>query len=250
MPPRVIPKALPGLCFFENKIFEQEFEVGELIPSESELEKIYNVSRTTIRKAIEMLHNEGLVYIQQGKGTEVLDCKITQNLNYVTSFSETMKEKGCDVSVKDITIDFVVPHEAVYKYLRIDPNSKRKLVRIYRVITSNNKPIAIMTNFLIPDLVKGIEKESRNIQSLYAILESKYNIKIDSAVEYIKATGASPDEAEILEIPTGSPLLFNKRITFSKTKPFEVVYLKICSSKYEYCAHMKDRPPKIPYIGE
>jgi GntR family transcriptional regulator len=65
------------------------------------------VSRTTIRKAVEMLSREGFVSVKQGKGTKILDYRTMQNLNYVSSIFETLQEKGYKVSMKDIVIGFI-----------------------------------------------------------------------------------------------------------------------------------------------
>ena len=60
-----------------------------------------------MRKAVELLSKEGRVDAMQGRGTEVLDFKAIQNLRYVTSFSETLSEKGFSVRYRDITVDLV-----------------------------------------------------------------------------------------------------------------------------------------------
>ena len=81
--------------------------MGDYLPPEPELQKTFQVSRTTVRKAVEMLAQQGFVYIRQGRGTQILDFKATQKLGFVTSFSETLREKGFTVTQADIRVDFV-----------------------------------------------------------------------------------------------------------------------------------------------
>ena len=86
---------------------------------ELELQKRFRVSRTTVRKAVELLSKEGRVDAMQGRGTEVLDFKAIQNLQYVTSFSETLSEKGFSVRYRDITVDLVSAPKRVVGELKI-----------------------------------------------------------------------------------------------------------------------------------
>ncbi len=60
------------------QIEAEDFKVGDFLPPEPELQRTFQVSRTTVRKAVEMLAQQGFVYIRQGKGTQILDFKATQ----------------------------------------------------------------------------------------------------------------------------------------------------------------------------
>ena len=92
-----IPRYLWVYDSLKNQIETEDYKVGDFLPPEPELQKTFHVSRTTVRKAVEMLAQQGFVYIRQGKGTQVLDFKATQKLGNVTSFSETLREKGLHI---------------------------------------------------------------------------------------------------------------------------------------------------------
>ena len=217
-------------------------KVGDFLPPELELQKRFRVSRTTVRKAVDLLSKEGRVDAMQGRGTEVLDFKAIQNLQYVTSFSETLRDKGFSVRYRNITVDFVSGPQRVVRELKINPDVQ--LVRIQRITLANDKPIALMTNYLLPDLVPGIETKIATMKSLYSFLEEEYAIKIRSALEYISAKPASPSEAEKLNVSEGSPLLVVRRVTQSDRLPIEVAILLIIANKFEYSVYTKDRPPR------
>ncbi len=223
-----------------NKIEAGEFSKGDLLPTELELENLFKVSRITIRKAIEMLSNEGFVATRQGKGTEVLDPKTTQKLNSVTSFSETLLEKGYNVSSKNVQIELIKPPGRVASELKIDLDTE--VVRVYRIRLANDKPIAIMINYLRAEMVPGIESKINMADSLYRFLETEYNIVFDSAVENIGARAAGTTEAEMLQIPEGAPLITSRRVTSADGKPIEVVVSSIVADKYEYKVFLKGRP--------
>ena len=104
---RGIPRYLWVYNSLKNQIEVEDFKVGDFLPPEPELQKTFHVSRTTVRKAVEMLAQQGFVYIRQGKGTQVIDFKATQKLGFVTSFSETLREKGATVTQEQIRVDLV-----------------------------------------------------------------------------------------------------------------------------------------------
>jgi GntR family transcriptional regulator len=237
-----IPRYLRVYSSLKNQVESGDIKVGEFLPPEPELQKLFNVSRTTVRKAVEILAQEGFVSIQQGKGTEVLDFKATQKLQYVTSFSETLRDKGFTVHSKDIDVDLVVAPRRVAADLKVGPEAK--LVKVQRITLANNKPIALMTNYLLPDMVPGIEKRIVGMRSLYAFLEAEYNIRIEAATDFISAKAATAAEAERLAVTPDSPLLVVKRVTYSRGRPIEVAILHIVADRYEYCVQSKDRPPR------
>ncbi len=241
MTQKAIPRYLRVYSSIKNQIENGDYKVGDFLPPEPELQKLFNVSRTTVRKAVEMLAGESFVSIKQGKGTEILDYKATQKLQYVTSFSETLREKGLSVYSKDITVDLVPAPRTIADNLKIEPESA--LVRIHRLTFANDKPIALMTNYLLPELVPDIEKRFGGMKSLYAFLETEYNINIEAATDFISASAATVEEADRLQIAVDSPLLIVRRITYSGNRAIEVALLHIVAEKYEYCVHTKDRPP-------
>ncbi len=224
----------------KEMIINETYPVGSLVPREPDLCEQFSVSRTTLRKAMELLEQEGFVDIQQGRGTEVLDFKATQKLNHVTSFSETLEAKGFIVSSKSTHIDMIVPPANILDELQLPPESE--VVRIQRIQLANGKPIAIITNYIVAELVPGIILDAGKFVSLYHHLETKYGIKITSARDNIKAKVSDFLESELLQIPIGSPLLVDRRTTFRLNKPIEVVLMIVDASKYEFSVNLAGRP--------
>jgi len=237
---RYIPSYMKVYSQMKELILNETYPIGSLVPREPDLCEKFGVSRTTLRKAMQLLEQEGYINIQQGRGTEVLDNKTTQKLNYVTSFSETLEAKGYTVQSKSMYIDMAIPPNNVLEDLLLPPETE--VVRIQRIQLANGKPIAIITNYIIYDLVPGILMDTGTFVSLYQHIESKYGIKITSARDNIKAFVADFLQAELLQIPTGSPLLVDRRITFSSNKPIEVVIMIVDASRYEFSVTLSGRP--------
>lgn len=207
------------------------YTVGDLLPVESELENLFSVSRTTVRRAMELLAREGFVEIKQGRGTMVLDFKTKQNLNQVTSVTESLRRKGYTVRTKSMYIDKISAPLNLSKELGI--NQGDLVARVQRIQLADDKPIVIMKNYIPYDLVPDIEEYTNQFSALYQFLEEKYNIEIEAAKDKIYAKGADFTESEMLGVRPGTALLCIRRICYQNEKPVCVDMVSIIGDQYE-----------------
>lgn len=215
------------------------YPAGSYLPTESQLEQQFDISRTTVRKAVKLLAEEGLVVVKQGCGTEVQDISFSQRLNKVTSFSETLREKGYEVTTQGMSIEIIPAPAQIASLLNIDEGSP--VYYLQRVQCANNQPIGIMENYLIASLFPELEQHANTFVSLYNFLEEFYGLTISSANEKISAASATFIESQILQIPVGSPLLVSRRVTYSNDSPFEFCCVKSIADKYEYAVFLEER---------
>jgi GntR family transcriptional regulator len=221
------------------------YKVGDLLPSEEELERRFGASRTTIRNALGELEREGLVLRRRGKGTIVQEPKAAQNMNVISSFTETLREKGVQVGTGIVTIELIPAPPKVLAALGLEKSEKVYLVQRTRL--ANGVPIAFMTNYLLARVVPGLEgkKEALREVGLYQLLEEEYGLVLKRAVETIEAYLSGPLEADILQIPEKVPLFHTVRITYLEDgTPFEMVISIIRADKYEYKVYLEGRPKK------
>jgi GntR family transcriptional regulator len=209
-----------------------EYTAGDFLPTEDKLEDIYSVSRTTIRKAIEKLSAEGYIEVKQGRGTRILDYQYTQNLNQVTSVSETLRQKGYEVTLKDIYIDKVAASKHTAEILGVP--EKAELYRIQRVLSADNVPTAILLNYLQVELVPGMDEKTNKIIRLYKFLEAEYDIFIDSSKDTISAKNADFVESQMLGIKAGSALLEIHRVTYQAGKPITYDISTMRADRYQF----------------
>jgi GntR family transcriptional regulator len=235
-----LPQYLRVYEVLRRRIEDQEYPVGSFLPPELELVRLLAVSRTTVRKAIELLTDDGFVVVRRGRGTEIRDFRAIQKLHFVTSFSETLREQGFQVAFRDVRVSAAVASSALSSDLDVPEGSP--LVLVHRLALANRKPIALMDNYLVPDLAPGIEEKARRIQSLYEFLESEYGLSIEAATDYISARAGTARECRELEIPAGSPLLVVRRITHARGRAVERAELHIVASRYEYSVRTAQRP--------
>lgn len=216
----------------KDLIAEGAYSVGTLLPSEPELEKQFSVSRTTIRRAVELLVREGCVEVKQGRGTMVLDYNIKQNISGITSISETLLKKGYDVKPRRIYMEHITADKKIANALDIAEG--RDLIRLQRVQLADEVPIAIMENYINPDMVQGIERFDNNFTSLYKLLEDEYDFKLETSIDKITAKVADFMESEMLQISIGAALILMRRVTFFKGIPITYDHLRIRADKYQF----------------
>ena len=216
----------------KEKIRTEEYKTNDFLPTESELEQLYAVSRTTVRKAIDTLRKDGLVSVKQGYGTKIINRKTLQNLNNITSISQTLSNMGYEIGTRKIYIERVKATQEVAFQLAVPVGTD--LVCIHRIQTANGRPVVLANNYLIASHFLGLEKEEKNIISLYSYIRDRYGIKYEAAKDIISARNATFEEAQLLEIEPKSALITINRICYYKDIPIEFDEIRINGKVYEF----------------
>jgi len=194
-----------------RRIEAGEWKPGQAIPSEAELQEIYGVSRATVRQALLELVMEGILIRKQGRGTFVAPPKIAEPLPRLVSFTEEMRAVGMEPSTRSVKVEIVTdPPKRVRETLRADED---RFLRIERVRCANGQPIVLLISYLPASL--GIDPQEDFSGSLYALLETKYNIRLGEAIQIIEAGLADEYTAAQLGIEEGEPILIIRRGTFA-----------------------------------
>lgn len=228
---RKVPAYMAVHDLIKKRIEDGTYPVLELLPTEPELEKIYKVSRTTIRSAMELLKEEGFVEIKQGRGTMALDRRTIQDLNKVTSVTESLRRRGYDVRTKSMYIDLMPVSEKLGKELDLPGDDS--ITRVQRIQLIDEKPIAIMRNYIPTTLVPGLIQFTNKFTGLYQFLEEHYNLEIDSAHDKIFAKSTDFAESEMLNVQPGTALLCIRRICYRNEEPVCVDDVCILGDQYE-----------------
>ena len=218
---------------------EEALNPGDMIPTEPEIEKMYQVSRITVRKAIDGLVAEGLVIKQQGRGTFVQE-KIVQEMGNITSWTEEMKQRGHKTETKDLEITKIAPSKKMVAGLNLDKGET--LICVKRIRCTDGEAIAIMINYLRAKFVPGFLERGLQFESLYEELENTYGITLDRANELIRAREVTELEALVLNIPPYSPVLHITRNSYlSDGTPFEIVEMVARADRYQYLITLDGR---------
>ncbi len=195
----------------KNSIKDGKLKNGDRIPSENELKDKYNVSRMTVRQAINNLVNQGLIYRHKGKGTFVCNMKIEKNIFGMQGFTEYMELNNKKVTNKVLSFELIKPEKKIYENLSLNENEFVYCIK--RIRYANDIPILFEIMYLPYDLFKNLDINVFN-NSFYNFIEKKLNLHIYYATQKIEAILAGKFKSEILEIKETDPLLYVKNISF------------------------------------
>lgn len=225
----------------EWKIRNGHYRVGDFIPSEQELEAYYRVSRTTIRKAVTLLIDEGYLNIVRGRGTRVAPSKLQNKGSELMSFTELMKKQNMRPGVQDMRIRRMRPSDEVAQALELNPWDE--VVEIYRVRTADGEPITINISYLPYYLLEGHDLAELEMgQSLYRVLEEEFRVVVSTTEDTISAVKASQKQADVLRINRNDPLLSIKRAAYdSDNRIIEYSSIVIRADRYKHIITLRRR---------
>lgn len=223
---------IPLYVQLKNKLqkdISENYETGELIPSELKIEKKYEVSRITVRKAIELLERENILERKQGSGTFVKEQKILYDANSIGSLTQRLSKQNHKLTTKSIEFEIIEEDHYVKELLQCDT-----LLCIKRFRELNGIPFALMHNYLDLKRVPNL-KERFNIESLYTFLKNEYSIEFYNAEETVEAKDATKEESKKLGIKRNASLLSLHRLSFDKhNNPVEYSDIVIKADMYKH----------------
>lgn len=195
----------------KEKIINGIYKVGEFIPTEVELEKEFNVSKITIRKAVELLEGEGYVTKRSGKGTTVISNSIFNKLSKGESFSSILKKEGFQLRKEKTLVEKIelLPQSDLYTYFG------HQCYKIKRVYFLDGKPYIHFIHF-IPANIEIREISDQNDFSIYMELY-RNGMHISRFHDEFFIDYPSLEILSDLNLNEG-PLLGRKRLTFDSNE--------------------------------
>lgn len=191
-----------------------EWKPGEAIPSEMELAARFRVSQGTVRKAIDELAAENLLVRRQGKGTFVATHS-EQHVQY--RFLRLKPDGGGEAGLRRRFLDC--------RRMRPPPDIARALglergdaaVQVRRLLLSQDVPVVLDDIWLPGSLFKGLtaEKLATYRGPMYGLFETEFGVRMIRAEEQIRAVAATADDAELLAVTAGTPLLSCERTAYT-----------------------------------
>ncbi|MCP4419207.1 MAG: GntR family transcriptional regulator [Chloroflexi bacterium] len=203
----------------------QQIESGELAPgdrlaSERELSETWEVSRMTLRAALQSLESQGLLERRQGAGTFVAAPKYERQAGKLVPFTEAMRKRGYKTGAQIIMNEQRSATASIAQKLQISTGAP--VYVIHRVRLINDEPVLLekftMSGVQFPDL----ESHDLENRSIYEIARTEYGIIASEAQQSLEPVLATEYEAELLGIESGVPLMLERRLAFDQEKrPFE-----------------------------
>lgn len=199
--------------WLRSEIERGRFQPEEKLPSENELAKMFDVSRVTIRRALQSLENEALIYRCQGLGSFVSDERASHNLIRLTDFNEDMAKAGIEPSSKVIGFEAVDAPLWLSQLLNLDEG--KKVIRIDRLRLGDGKPLAFDSTWLPALYGQLLDKEALKESTIYKQLEDDYEIPIIRGCYRMSAELADTELSMHLDVPENSALFLIDRMSYT-----------------------------------
>ncbi len=196
-----------------GEIADGDLKAGDQLATEDDLIARFEVSRITVRRAIQNLVNRGLVEVRRGKGTFVAAPKITQELTELSGFVEDMHALGRKPTARVISKEVVTADANVAGHLALTRGER--VVRIRRVRLADGVPMSFDETYLPLRLGKKIITNNLKIEPIFSLLERKYGVPLIEAEYKLEAVAAEAEVATALRVKQGSPIFRIERTSYS-----------------------------------
>ncbi len=214
----------------EEYIIKHNLPPHDRLPSERQMEVLFDCKRTTLRTALRYLTLTGVIYSKKGSGHYIAPPKLCKNLQDTKGTYEFAKESGKKLTSRIIDFKKEKSDKETAKKMKIkegDPVWKLERVRYMDGI-----PVTCSVARLRGDLFKGLKTFDFSTLSLYETLKKHYGTKIESGEESLKITYSDEYESDLLEIELNTPLIYQSGLTRdSENRVFEV-FKELTRSEY------------------
>jgi GntR family transcriptional regulator len=196
-----------------TEIAQGEYRPGDQLPTEDALLQRFQVSRITVRRAIQNLVSRGLLEIRRGLGTFVLSPRIEAELTKLTGFVEDMNAAGRKATARVVSHGVVAASARVAERLQLAKGTK--VMQIKRVRLADGTPISFDETYLPLPLGKQIVHKNLRLHPIFTLLEGEYGIPLVEADYELEAVIASQAVADALQIRVGSPIFQIERTSMT-----------------------------------
>lgn len=201
------------------EIENQSLMPGDQLMPERELCEVYDVSRSTVRLAIQELEREGYIEKKHGKGTFVSSRRLTQNLLDFYSFTDEMKKLGKSPSSKVLAFSELLAEKRISKKLGLGHESV--VFCFERLRLADGEPMMLETTYVPASRFPNLSKGRLESKALYDIFREDFGVDITMAEETFRPVLPTPRECERLLMEQETPSLMIERTTFEGERPIE-----------------------------
>lgn len=214
----------------------ENYREKQKLPSERELAEYFNVQRLTIRAALQILVQKGILISRERYGYFIAPKRVQFNLNHTNSFKMMIERMGKTSYAKLLEFEKIKLNEQLAKKTMLAEGTE--MFRIMRLRFGNKEPIAVEKSYIVCDLAKDLSEEDVHNKSLYEALKKKYRLSIANSSHRVSVVYANGLEAELLKINPSKPLIKYQGLVYEKRgRLLEYFETILRSDKIEFIIH-------------
>ena len=196
------------------EIAANRFRGGDQLPSENQLCETFQISRTTVRVALDALVAEGLLTREKGVGTFVAHPKFMEDWSGKTiGFSDSITKQGYMIETRVLELGIVPVSHEIRKELQLFNDENVILLRRLRYILK--QPILVVNSYLPEKIFPNLLSIDFTNKSLYQTFREEYNIQISRVRRSIEAVAADETVAQLLEVDRGFPIMLIENTAYA-----------------------------------
>jgi GntR family transcriptional regulator len=205
------PLYLQLQLLIQRQIEHGDLRPGDTIPSEADLVQRYQVSRVTVRQALQGLVQEGYIYRQRGRGSFVAHSHLDQRSQRHGEVMEELRRHGWSVDSRILDVGPANPAGGYHEIL--DFASPQWILTYRRLILGNGDPLMFSTVLVVMDQGMEVTQADLESESIFTLFRRRYGRDFGPTEIAFGAVAASDDQAEQLKVHPGSPLLSKESLT-------------------------------------
>ncbi len=218
------PKYLRIHTELRDRITSGQWPAGTSLPAQRDLAAEFGVSIMTLRQALQLLADDGLIAARHGSGTYVA-ARYEYDLGHLRSFAADLATQGAEIRTRLLAAETIIPAEQVSARL----GGPGQVLRLRRLRLAGGRPLILQTSYLPLPLADGLDPADLAGRGLYTVLAEQglaghalaeqglagSGLAVTRASETITPCLLGTLEAGYLERPAGSPALLSHRVSFT-----------------------------------
>ena len=230
-----LPKHVQILNWLNGMISRGRFKVGDKIPTEQELSRMFGVNRMTVRQAMEELSVGKMIERTRGKGTYLVSSKprdFVYKLEHISSFTDDMKALDIKPRTDTLNVEVVEPITTVRNILLL--KKKDKVIYTLRVKYAEGEPVLIERSYLSHSEFRDIMEMNLD-GSLYHILVEHFNITLHRSTQIFSAILSSKEDTELFRLKRRAPCIMVESVIYDPNNiPIELLYSCYRGDRYKF----------------
>jgi GntR family transcriptional regulator len=198
-----------------SAIQDGKYKPGDLLPSQRSIADSHDMSHMTVRRAINELINEGVIYSIQGKGIYVAQQKVASEYGSLQGLDQQLDRLGMKPSTRILEAKTIAASTMLAQTLEIEPSMP--VIYLHRLRYADEKPISLHTVFLPAQLVPNILEKETLQHSLFQTLREEYGLTLAGSSNSVSAEIANQEVSELLGLEYPTAIIVREQITYLDT---------------------------------